>query len=310
MATQKLSARAARAYVTHLARTVLRQEPDQVRRRGGGLTNFVYQVDIGDQSLIIRINGDPHKLPVFEREQRVMKLARDAGLPVPLVLHVGADPHPFMVLHNVRGSVGTHAYDRIGTVRQMGELTARIHQIQTNGFGPAALDAASKKSQTPLRNSWGAHLEGDLHASVRLDALERLEMFLPDNAEKMRKTLAHMSSWRRNPVLHHGDMRLKNIIVDHEGKIAAVLDWENCTSSVPALWDLSLALHDLTIDEKQAFLQGYGYGPRELTKSITYMRLLNAINYAPFIQALADHGEKSKLNWLRVRFAGDFNLYQ
>jgi len=308
MAAQDLSPRAARAYVTHLAKTVLRHEPKNVRRRGGGLTNFVYQVDIADQSLIARINADPRKLQTFKREQQGMNLARDAGLPVPQVLHVGADPHPFMVLDNVRGAVGTHAYDRTATVRQMGELTARIHQIRTQGFGPTALDAAPLRGTR--RHSWGAHLEGDLHASERLAALERLGMLLPVNAETMRRTLAYMCTWRHNPVLHHGDMRLKNVIVDHEGKIVAVLDWENCTSSVPALWDLSIALHDLTIDEKQAFLQGYGYGPRELTKSIAYIRLLNTLNYAPVVEAMVERGEKSKLHWHRVRIAGDFNLYR
>jgi len=244
----------------------------------------------------------------YSRAQRAMTLARGAGLPVPPVLHAGADSHPFMVLENVRGAVGTHAYDRIATVRQMGELTACLHQIRTQGFGPAALDAA------PLRgarqHSWGAHLEGDLHASERLAALERLGMFLPDNAAEMRRTLAYMCTRRRNPVLHHGDMRLKNVIVDHDGKIAALLDWDNATSSVPALWDLSIALHDLTIDEKQAFLQGYGYGPRELTKSIAYLRLLNALNYAPVVAEMAERGETAKLNWYRARIAGDFNLYQ
>ena len=50
--------------------------------------------------------------------------------------------------------------------------------------------------------------------------MERLGMFLPDNADKMRQILLHMFTWRRNPVLHHGDMRLKNIIVDQHGSIA------------------------------------------------------------------------------------------
>jgi len=228
---QELSPRAARAYVTHLAKTVLRHEPNNVRRRGGGLTNFVYQVDVADQSLIVRINAAPEKLRTFKREQQGMNLARDAGLPVPQVLHVGADPHPFMVLDNVRGAVGTHAYNRITTVHQMGELTARIHQIQTQGFGPTALDAAPLRGTR--RHSWGAHLEGDLHASERLAALERLGMLLPVNAERMRRTLAYMCTWRRNPVLHHGDMRLKNVIVDHEGKIVAALDWETARRASP-----------------------------------------------------------------------------
>lgn len=306
---QKLTARAVRDYVMQVARKVLRRDPDHIRRRGGGLTNLVYQVDLDDRSVIVRINADPHKLKVFERERRAMKLARDARLPVPRVLHVGADPHPFMVLENVRGAVGTHAYDRIGTVRQMGGIAARIHRIQMTGFGPAAIDAALGPG-VARRHSFGAHLEKDLDASERIATLERLGMFLPDNANKMREILAHMSTWRRNPVLHHGDLRLKNVIVDPDGRIVAVLDWENCTSSVPALWDLSISLHDLTIDEKQAFLQGYGYGPRELTKSIGYMRLLNALNYTPFIAAMAEGNEKAKLNWHRARFAGDFNLYQ
>ena len=307
--SQKLSARALRAYVVDIVQAALRRRPYQVRRRGGGLTNLVYQADLDDRSVIVRINADPLKLKVFEREQHAMTLARGAGLPVPRVLQVGADPHPFMLLDAVRGVVGTHAYDRIGTVRQMGEITARIHRIHLPWFGPSAVDAAPT-ARAPRRHSWGAHLEGDLHASERITTLERLGMFLPDNADQLRQILRHMSTWRRNPVLHHGDMRLKNVIVDQHGTVAAVIDWEHCTSSVPALWDISVALHDLTIDEKQAFLQGYGYRPRELTKSIGYMRLLNALNYAPSIIAMAERGEKTKLNWYRTRFAGDFNLYQ
>lgn len=307
MALQKLSARAARRYVSHLVDTVLRRQPQQVRRRGGGITNFVYQVDIDDESLILRFNADPQKLRTFERERHAMSLARDAGLPVPTVLHIGADPYPFMLMQNVRGVVGTHAYDRLETVRQMGELTARIHRIRMRGFGPAALDL--HPSREVRHRSWGAHLERDVGASERISRLEALGMFLPDNADRMRRTLAHVCSWRRSPVLHHGDMRLKNVIVDHAGAIIAILDWENCTSSVPALWDMSIAMHDLSIDEKQAFLCGYGYGPRELTKSIPYLRLLNALNYAPVIQASADRGEKLNLSWQRARFAGDLNLY-
>ena len=34
--------------------------------------------------------------------------------------------------------------------------------------------------------------------------------------------------------------------------------WEFCSSNVAPYWDLSLALHDLSIDAKQASLGGYG----------------------------------------------------
>ena len=42
-----------------VATKVLREIPQHVRRRGGGLTNLVYQVDVDDRSVIVRVNADP-----------------------------------------------------------------------------------------------------------------------------------------------------------------------------------------------------------------------------------------------------------
>lgn len=60
---------------------------------------------------------------------------------------------------------------------------------------------------------------------------------------------------------NHGDLRMKNVLVDQDGGICAILDWEKCMSIVAPHWELALALHDLSIDEKQAFLAGYGLSP-------------------------------------------------
>ena len=62
---QKLTTRAARAYVIEIASKALRKIPQYVRRRGGGLTNLVYQVDVDDRSVIVRVNVDPAKLKVL-----------------------------------------------------------------------------------------------------------------------------------------------------------------------------------------------------------------------------------------------------
>jgi hygromycin-B 4-O-kinase len=77
-------------------------------------------------------------------------------------------------------------------------------------------------------------------------------------------------------VLHHGDLRLKNLITGPEsGRVAGLLDWENALSSPPPYWDLSIALHDLGIDEKEAFLIGFGMTPRRFAGAARFMRLLN-----------------------------------
>ena len=88
--THRLSPRAARAYAASIVERTFRIAPRKVRRRGGGLTNFVYQVDLPDLPLIVRINPNPERLAFFQRERRAMALARDSALPVPLVLTVTA----------------------------------------------------------------------------------------------------------------------------------------------------------------------------------------------------------------------------
>ena len=222
--SQKLSARALRAAVVDIVQAALRGRPYKVRRRGGGLTNLVYQADLNDRSVIVRINADPLKLKVFEREKHAMTLARSAGLPIPRVLQVGADPHPFMVQEHVSETVGTHAYDRIDTVRQMGEITARIHRSSCPGLG------RRQSTQGRVHAYLGA-IRGARTSRVICthQSASRLwsgwECFCRTTPKRC-QILLHMFTWRRNPVLHHGDMRLKNIIVDQHGSIAAVLDWE------------------------------------------------------------------------------------
>ena len=48
------------------------------------------------------------------------------------------------------------------------------------------------------------------------------------------------------------------MLLDEKGRSCTILDWENCTSNLAPYWELSIALHDLCIDEKEQFLEGYG----------------------------------------------------
>jgi len=44
--------------------------------------------------------------------------------------------------------------------------------------------------------------------------------------------------------------------VTDQGEIKAILDWEHCSSNGAPCWGFSIALHDLSIDGKQKFLEG------------------------------------------------------
>jgi hygromycin-B 4-O-kinase len=108
--------------------------------------------------------------------------------------------------------------------------------------------------------------------------------------------------------LNHGDLRLKNVLVDKQGKITAIVDWEHCVSNIVE-WDFSIALHDLSIDERQQFLMGYGVTETRFTALAPLIKALNIANYAPVVVHLSTRERTLKLKQLRLRLKGYLDLY-
>jgi hygromycin-B 4-O-kinase len=110
-------------------------------------------------------------------------------------------------------------------------------------------------------------------------------------------------------VLNHGDLRLKNVLVTGEGKITAIIDWENCVSSVAPYWDLALALHDLSVDAKEELLAGYGLSERDYRTAAPVIKALNLLHYAPPVERAAQAGDARQLEQYRTRLGGALDLY-
>ncbi|MGH6875630.1 MAG: aminoglycoside phosphotransferase family protein, partial [Aestuariivirgaceae bacterium] len=68
-------------------------------------------------------------------------------------------------------------------------------------------------------------------------------------------------------------------------------------------------LHDLSIDEKQAFLEGYGLKQSKIVELAPVIRALNVINYAPKIERLAEAKDTQKLEQYKTRLGGALDLY-
>jgi hygromycin-B 4-O-kinase len=97
--------------------------------------------------------------------------------------------------------------------------------------------------------------------------------------------------------------------VNTAGEICVILDWEDCISSLAPEWELSLALHDLSIDEKQEFLRGYGMRPKEVSAIAPAIKAINIINYAAEVERLSAKKNKTELESCRVRLSGVLDLY-
>ena len=302
------SAAAARRFIVDTIERHCGDRPSAISRRGGGLTNLVFQVRTRAGGFIVRMHGDATKIEDYLKEQWAMTQARQAGVPTPRVLEVGRAPAgwPFMVLEEVAGLEATHHPERKPIVAEMGRYAARLHRVRTQGYGR---EFDRSRRRLARQSSWGDYLHGELAVEPAIDTLRRHRMLSADQLAALREAVSEMSRWTRRPALQHGDLRLKNLIVEpRSGRIVAVLDWENCLSGPPPYWDLSIALHDLGPDHKEALLEGYGLSAGAYARALPFLRAFNVLNYAPTIAELARRRNRHGLAWCRVRLAGGFDL--
>jgi hygromycin-B 4-O-kinase len=294
----------ARAIITHH----FGAKPRRVSPLSGGITNFVYEANHAEGDFIVRMSPQPAKVKEYLKEQWAMSQAHEVGVPVPQVLEVDADvvPIPYMVSRKVAGSEATHHPERMAALREMGRLTALIHTIPTSGFGHT-FDWSS--NQLSRKETWGEYLKRELNIEQRLKVLETNKMLSKPQLKTLHATLKEIEGLEADTALNHGDMRLKNVMVDQGGEITAVIDWEFCSSNVAPYWDLALALHDLSVDAKQAFLSGYGISEKEVRDMAPVLKALNVINYAPFVERASEEKDERRLEQYRTRFSGALDLY-
>ncbi len=272
----------------------------------GGRTNFVFEVRHGRSSYVVRLNSDGAKLQNFIKEQWAISQVKKLGVPTPEILEVGNDVEwPYMISRRVAGDEATFHPRRSEILTAMGHYGAIINSVRTKGFG-ATFDWSKNKLSRHL--SWEEFLADELELSHRLKVLKSNQLISETQRRKIRSIL-HKGAVPQNAArLNHGDLRLKNILVDAKGSIVAIVDWEHCVSNTPA-WELSVALHDLSMDEKQKFLSGYGITNAALQRKAPLIKALNILNYAPVVERLQGRGSSKKLRDYRIRLQGTLDLF-
>jgi aminoglycoside phosphotransferase (APT) family kinase protein len=282
-------------------------KPKRIFHLTGGLSNFVFMAYHSEGDFVVRISPDPARIQAFMKEQWAMLKAKEAGVPTAEILEVGNHivPFPYMVSKKVEGEEATYHPQRLQIIREMGRFAALINSIDTNGFG-STFDWSN--NQLSHNETWSDYLHKELQLEARLETLKKYKILPPQGLKRLQAALLKPPAKLARPSLTHGDIRLKNVIVDEAGKISAFIDWEHATSNL-CYWELSLALHDLSIDEKQEFLEGYGMADKDLLKGAPIIKALNILNYAPEIGRLAAAKEKGQLAHLKTRLSGTLDLY-
>lgn len=283
------------------------ETPKNVDYQHTGLTNFVFECRIPTGEFMVRLADKPDKISDYKKEQWAVGKAREAGVPVAEILEVGDDivALPYMLQRKTPGSTALHHPERKTIIRQMGSFAKIINSIRTHNYG----SVFDWSDEGPKHTSWKQYLAHELEVSSRLEVLEQNNMLSKENMEKLLAYLDTIENWEIAPVLNHSDIRLKNVITDDAGKILALLDWENCQSNIAPAWELSIALHDLWVDEMQEFLLGYGLAADEYREHVYAMKTFNILNYTKQIRKLAEEQESGMLEQYRLRLNGYYDLF-
>ncbi|HEX5653406.1 MAG TPA: aminoglycoside phosphotransferase family protein [Chitinophagaceae bacterium] len=275
---------------------------------GGGLTNFVFGVKTGKTELVVRISEQADKINHFQKEQWAVARAREKKIPVPEILEVGNSiiPLPYMISRKVEGTSALHHPSRLDILEEIGCIAARIHTIPTKGYGHTfdwSHNALTKN------NRWKDFLDDEICVMERVAILKKGRMMPASSIRRLETELRKIKAWKGRACLQHGDLRLKNVMVNGEGKVLAIIDWEECISAIGPLWDISIALHDLSVDAQQRFLQGYGIKGREMIRISKTIKIFNLLNYAPVIQDMLEKKDQLQLDYYRARLQGALDMY-
>ena len=275
--------------------------------RPSGLTNYVFAINHTEGQFVIRISPEPERIAAFRKEWWAAQHVRKVGVPSPDVIAVGNDlgPEPYMIMRRVNGAEATHHPKRSRIIHEMGRLASVINSIKTNGFG-SNFDWNPEGSKIA---TWSQYLDKEYQLEKRLEFFATHQIIPASALNKISQFIKGMNAAEITPSLNHGDLRLKNVIVDEDAEITAIIDWEECVSTVAPQWELSIALHDLSIDEKQVFLGGYGLRSEQLERLSPVIKAFNLLNYHGAASAAIEQNDEQKLSEIRLRLNGTLDLF-
>jgi aminoglycoside phosphotransferase (APT) family kinase protein len=166
------------------------------------------------------------------REHRIIAALGPTAVPVPEAIAYCADPEvigaPFYVMSYVDGVV-LHDLDtalatldepaRAHSGASLVDALVALHAVDVDAVGLGDLARRDELVKRQLKR-W--HAQFDASKTRELPAVDRVH-----------ELLAARIPPQTESAIVHGDFRLGNCVVDHQGEIRAVLDWEICTLGDP-----------------------------------------------------------------------------
>ena len=222
-----------------------------------GWDNTVFLVD---GRWVFRFPRRRLALPGFRRELTLLpRLAARLPLPVPEPEFVADDDHPIdpWPFAGARLLPGRELADaavvddaRHELAAALGALLRVLHAAPTQQVATEALPL------DPMSRGWPRAWTDDTRAQVR-ELIEQGTWPGDAAVEALLDEAERLDAPARAPVLAHGDLHVRHLLVDDEASAAGVIDWGDACLADPAV-DISLAYTAFTGTARKAFFDTYG----------------------------------------------------
>jgi aminoglycoside phosphotransferase (APT) family kinase protein len=198
-------------------------------------------------------------VPGFRRELAVLPaVGPRLPLPIPVPQWVGTDddaePWPFAGAALLHGRELAEAElpetDRQPAAAALGGFLRVLHDPATCAAVEAALPV------DPMQRAWPAARAE--HTDAALEALVAHGLWAGDPVvARLLAAARRLGPPTADPVLVHGDLHVRHVLVDEAGSPSGVLDWGDVCRGDPAI-DLAIAFSAFRGAARRAFLDAYG----------------------------------------------------
>ncbi len=237
---------------------------------GKGSVNKVFIVEAPNTKLVVRIGDQNESLQEYRKEVWCIDKAAVRGVPVPPVLDVGViEEHAYMIQAYCSGDEGRDSkFPRSRIWHQLGRYARLIHSVEVAGFGLTLQDLTEGNS----RESWLEYLNYNIESLNENDELIKLKVVTQSQSRVIRAIFEDLKRKAFSFGLNHGDLSLKNVIVDESGKVT-LLDWGSAEAGIVPHHEIiqMLKMNMLENDPDgaaiQSFLDGYGISQSEFEQT-------------------------------------------
>jgi aminoglycoside phosphotransferase (APT) family kinase protein len=211
--------------VERLARDALATGPVQVERVPIGFGNENWRVTDHVGSVYVLKVGPIASAAKWRSARASHKLVASVGVPVPRLVHFAEhDDHVVRMFEWIdgRSPLDLAAPDHIATFfRSLGTAVARLHSIELDAFS-SRLDGSA-----PSYRSWADYVAYRLvQIRRRCSDGDALDVRTLDRACQEISDVAHEVNDFARPTLCHRDLYADNLVVDDDGAVLAILDWD------------------------------------------------------------------------------------